>query len=160
LRPPQRRLTRDLRDQVDDIADRGRRFAQAIDIGARFRGGGAGLIGKLAGIAHLRADALGRAGEFFTDLGEAGCGSLCGAAAPAQGLGPLADGGKGRGGRFGATRDRLRRPLKLADQPAKLEVEQLEDFPGRGFSGGHCVDRRGNFCLGDRRSRFRHSFFE
>ena len=44
----QRGLPRDLRDQVDDIADRGRGFAQAIDVEAGFAGGGAGLIGELA----------------------------------------------------------------------------------------------------------------
>ena len=39
----QRGLPRDLRDQVDDIADRGRGFAQAVDIEAGVMGGGAGL---------------------------------------------------------------------------------------------------------------------
>jgi len=55
----------------------------------------------------------------------------------------------------------LRRPLELADQPAKFEIEQVEDFPGRfGFADGHYIDPRGSFCLGDKRNRFGHSLFE
>ena len=72
----QRGLARDLRDQIDNIADRGRGLAQAIDIGAGFAGGFAGLVGKLAGVTHLVADALCRMGEFFRGLRKGGRGGL------------------------------------------------------------------------------------
>ena len=64
----QRGLPRDLRDQIDDIADRGRGFPQAIDIGASLARGGAGLVGELAGVAHLGADPFRRMGEFVGGL--------------------------------------------------------------------------------------------
>ena len=44
----QRGLPGDLRDQVDDIADRGRGLLEPIDIETGFLGGGRGLIGELA----------------------------------------------------------------------------------------------------------------
>ena len=53
----QRGLLCDLRDQVDDIADGGRGFAQAIDIDAGFARGGAGLVGE----------------DFATEIGRASC---------------------------------------------------------------------------------------
>ena len=96
----QRGLPRDLGDQIDDIADRGGGFAQAVDIGAGFLRRGAGLIGELAGIAHLRADALRRVGEFFGGMGESSRRSLRGVGAPGQRVGALADVGKRRGGRL------------------------------------------------------------
>ena len=89
----QRGLARDLRDQIDDVADRVGGFAQAVDIGAGFTGGLAGLVGELAGVAHLRADALGRMGELVGGLREGGGGGLRLAGAAGQRVGALADGG-------------------------------------------------------------------
>jgi hypothetical protein len=49
----QRRLLGDVGDQVDDIADRGRRLAQPIHIGAGFARGSAGLVSQFTRTAHL-----------------------------------------------------------------------------------------------------------
>src|SRR6185437_5582138 len=101
----QRGLARDLRDQIDDVADGGGGFTQAIDIDTRLVRGRAGLVGELAGVAHLRADAFGRTGEFLARLGKARRGATRSAAAPRQRVGPIADDGKGRGVGFGAAGD-------------------------------------------------------
>ena len=127
----QRGLPGDLRDQIDDIADRGRGLPQAVDIEAGFAGGGAGLVGELAGVAHLRPDALRRMGELVRGQREGGGGGLRGAGAPGQGVGALADGGKRRRGGLGAAGDRIGRALELADHGAQFEFQQFEDFPGR-----------------------------
>ena len=126
----QRGLPRDLRDQVDDVADRRRGFPQTVDIGAGFAGGGAGLVGELAGVAHLRADALRRMGEFVGGLREGGGGALRRAGAAGQCVGAPADGGKrGRGG-LRAASDGIGRRLELADHGAEFEFQQFQDFLG------------------------------
>ena len=96
---------------------------------AGFAGGVAGLVGELAGVAHLGADALRRMGELVGGLREGGRGGLRGAGAPGQGVGALADGGKRRRGRLGAAGDRIGRALELADHGAQFEFQQFEDFP-------------------------------
>ena len=159
----QRGLPRDLRDQIDDIADRRRGLAQAIDIGAGFAGGVAGLVGELAGVAHLGADALRRLGELVGGLRKGRRRALRGAGAAGQGVGALADGGKRRGGRLGAAGDRIGRALELADHRAEFEFQQFEDFLGRIAFGGDGLGRgRGwrNLGFSGRRSRFRHPLFE
>ena len=103
----QRGLPRDLRDQIDDVADRGRGFPQAIDVGAGFARSSAGLVGELAGVAHLGADALRRMGELVGGLREGRRRGLRGAGAAGQGVGSLADGGKRCGGRLRAAGNRL-----------------------------------------------------
>ena len=155
----QRGLPRDLRDQVDDIADRRRGFPQAVDIGAGFAGGVAGLVGELAGVAHLGADALRRLGEFVGGVRKGRRGALRRAGAAGQGVGALADGGKRRGGRLGAAGDRIGRALELADHRAEFEFQQFEDGLGRIALGADGLGRgRGlrNLGFGGRRSRFRH----
>ena len=126
----QRGLLGDLRDQVDDIADRGRGLPQPIDIGAGFARGGAGLVGEFAGVAHLGADAFGRMGELLGGLREHGRGALRRTGAPGQRVGALANGGERRGGGLGAAGDRIGRAFELADHRAEFEFEQFEDFPG------------------------------
>jgi len=64
-------LPRDLRDQIDDIADRARGLAEPIHGQACFLRGGAGLIGKLAGVAHLGPDCSRGMGEVFRHLRKA-----------------------------------------------------------------------------------------
>ncbi len=146
----QRGLPRDLRDQIDDVADRGRGFAQPIDIGAGFARGGAGLIGELAGVAYLGTDALRRMGEFFRGLRERGRGILRGAGAPGQRVGALADGCERRCGCLGATGDRIGCALELPDHRAEFKFEQFEDFPG-----GIAVRRRASLGRDRRRHRLR-----
>ena len=159
----QRGLPCDLRDQVDDIADRRRGLPQAVDIGAGFAGGVAGLVGELAGVAHLGADPLRRLGELVGGMRKGRRGALCGAGAARQGIGALADGGKRRGGRLGAAGDRIGRALELADHRAKFEFQQFKDCPGRIALGADGLSRgRGlrNLGFSGRRSRFRHLLFE
>ncbi|MHC2663570.1 hypothetical protein ACVINX_004355 [Bradyrhizobium diazoefficiens] len=127
----QRRLPRDLRDQIDDVADGGGGLAQAVDIGAGFLRRGTGLVGELAGLANLRADAQRGLGKLVGGMGEGGCGRLCGVGAAGQGVGPVADGRKGCGGRFGAAGHRIGGALELANHRAQLEFQQFQDFPGR-----------------------------
>ena len=154
----QRGLSRDLRDQIDDIADRGRGFAQAVHDVPGFLGGSAGLIGELAGVAHLRADAVRRLGEFFRHLREGGRGTLGGAGSPGQRVGALADGGESRCGSFGAAGDRVGRALELADHRAQLEFQKFKDFLCRiALVGSGNVARRsrlGRLRLDGSRSRF------
>ena len=126
----QRGLPGDLRDQIDDVADGGRGFAQAIDIGAGFTGGGGGLIGEPAGVAHLGSDALRRMGDLFGDLRENGCGGLRGAGASGEGVGALANRGESRSRGLGAAGDRIGRAFQLPDHRAQFEFEQFEDFRG------------------------------
>ncbi|MHC2400036.1 hypothetical protein ACVMGC_004580 [Bradyrhizobium barranii subsp. barranii] len=87
----QRRLPRDLGDQIDDIADGGGGFAQAVDIGAGFLRRGAGFVGELASLAHLRADALRGLGELVGGMGKGGGGRLRCIGAAGEGVGALAD---------------------------------------------------------------------
>jgi len=119
----ERGLPRNLRNQIDDIADRGRGLSQAIDIGAGFAGGFAGLVGELAGVAHLVADALRRMGEFVGGLREGGGRALGGGGAVGQGVGALTDGGERGRGRLGAAGDRIGRALELADHAAEFEFQ-------------------------------------
>ncbi len=126
----QRRLPRDLRDQIDDVADGGRGFAQAVDIGAGFLRRSTGLVGELARRTDLGADALRRLGELVGGLGEGGRGRLRGVGAARQGVGAVANGRKCRGGRFGAAGNRIGSPLELANHRAQLEFQQFQDFPG------------------------------
>ena len=155
----QRGLPRDLRDQVDDIADRGRGFPQAVDIEAGFSGGGAGLIGKLAGVAHLRADALRRMGELLRGLRKRGRGALRGAGAPGQGLGALADGGKRRGRGLGATRDRVAPRARAGGSWRPVRVRAVRGFPWRNCCPKRWEHRPRSRALrppiGGGRSRFR-----
>ncbi len=159
LSAKQRGLAGDLRDQIDDIADGGGRFPQAVDIGLGLARGGAGLIGELAGVAHLGADAFGRMGELVGGLRERGRGVVRGAGAPGQGVGALADGGERRRRGLGAAGDRIGRAFELADHRAQFEFEQFEDFLGgiavrsRVSIGGDRGLRRLGFD--GRRSRFR-----
>ncbi len=90
----QRRLPGDLRDQVDDIADRGGRFLEPVDIEARVMGGRARFVRELAGVADLRSDAFGGIGELAGGLREGGRGALGFARAQAERIGALADGGQ------------------------------------------------------------------
>jgi len=147
----QRGLPGDLRDQVDDIADGGRRFAQATDIEARLLGCGAGLVGELAGVAHLGPDALRGMGEVIRSLRKGGRGALRGAGVFGQRVGALANGGERRRRRLGAISDRMGRAFELPDHGAQFEFEQFEDF-----LGGIAVRDAGNFSR-DRRRR-RHGF--
>jgi hypothetical protein len=64
----QRCLLGDHRDQVDHIADGGGGFAQPLDVEAGFLRRCAGLIGELAGVAYLCADAVCRLGELVRSL--------------------------------------------------------------------------------------------
>src|SRR6202051_1587057 len=113
-----------------------------------------GLMGEIAGVAHLGADALRRKGELVGGLRERGCGILGGAGAPGQAVGALADGGKRRRRRLGAAGDRSGRAFELTDHRAELEFEQLEDFAS-GIAGrrGRGRERRDpGRRLGGRRS--------
>ena len=103
----QRGLPGDLRDQIDDIADRGGRLAQAIDILAGVIGGGAGLVGEVAGLPHLGGDAFGRMGEFVGGLRKAGRGAVRGAGLSGQRVGTFADRMQRGGGRLRAVGDRI-----------------------------------------------------
>jgi hypothetical protein len=159
----QRRLPRDLRDQADDIADRARGFAQAVDVEAGLFGCRRGLIGELAGRAHLAADAVSREGELFGRAGEGGCSVLRGAAASAQRVGALTNGDKGRGGGLSPACDRIGGALELADHAAKLKFQKLEDILGRvGLGGRHDLGRGGlrRLRLRGTRNGFQQSFFE
>ena len=127
----QRCLPGDLRDQVDDIADRRGRLPQAVHIGAGFAGGFAGLVGELAGVADLGADALRRLGELVGGMRKGRRRALRGGGPAGQGVGAPADGGKRRRGRLGAAGDRIGRALELADHRAKFEFQQLQDFAWR-----------------------------
>ena len=155
----QRGLPRDLRDQIDDIADRGGGLAQAVHIGAGFAGGLAGLVGELAGVAHLCADVLRRMGEFVRGLREGRRRGLGFGGAAGQGFGAMADRGQRRRGRLGAAGDRIGCPLELADHAAEFEFQQFEDFPGRiAFRAGSFQPSYGpssqNVRLGGRQGRF------
>ena len=156
----QRGLPRDLRDQVDDIADRRRRLPQAIDVDAGLAGGVAGLVGELAGVVHLRADALRRMGELVGGLRKGRRRGLRGAGAFCQGIGALADGGKGGRGGLGTAGNRSGGTFELADHAAEFELQQFKDFLRRVAVGGDRVGRR-HGCrrlgLRGRLSRFRHS---
>src|SRR4029077_4527430 len=90
-----------------------------------------GLIGELAGLAHLRADVFGRMGELVGGLREDLGGALRGAASSAERSGALADHGKGRSRSLGPAGDGTRRALELADHSTEFEFEQFEDLPGR-----------------------------
>src|SRR6266436_3518767 len=125
-----RGLPGDLRDQIDDIADGSRRFAQATDIEAGLLGGGAGLVGELAGVAHLGPDALRGMGEVVRGLRKGGRGALRGAGMSGQRVGALSNGGERRRRRLCAIGDRMGRAFELPDHGAELELEQFEDFPG------------------------------
>ncbi len=126
----QRRLPGDLRDQVDDIADRRRGFPQAIHIGAGFARGFAGLVGELAGVADLGADPLRRMRELVGGVRKGRRRALRVRSPAGQRIGALADGGKRGRGRFGAAGDRIGRALELADHPAKFEFQQFKDRLG------------------------------
>ena len=132
----QRCLPGDLRDQIDDIADRRRGLAQAIHIGAGFARGVAGLVGELAGVADLGADPLRRLGELVGGMRKGRRRALRGGGPAGQGIGAPADGGKRRRGRLGAAGDRIGRALELADHRAKFEFQQLKDLPGGIALGG------------------------
>src|SRR5207302_6095733 len=108
------------------------------------------LIGELAGVAHLRADALRGLSEPLGGLGEGGRGALGSAGAPVERAGALADGGQRRSRCFGTAGDRTCRPLELADHRAQFEVQELEDFPG-----GIALRASGNFGSRDRLRRLR-----
>ncbi len=154
----QRGLPRDLRDQIDDIADRGRGFLEPIHGLAGFMGRGGGLVGELAGVAHLTADAVGRLGEFIGGLREGGRGRLRCAGAAGQGIGALANGReRGRGG-LGAAGDRLGRALELADHRAEFDFQKFEDLFGRiavRSRGGISGNSRIGLWRYSGRSRFR-----
>ncbi len=92
-------------------------------------GGGAGLVGELAGVADLRSDAFGGMGELVGGLREGGRGALGGAERrlSASVRWRIVDKRGGRG--FGAAGDGIRRALQLADHAAKLEFKQFEDLP-------------------------------
>ena len=159
----QRCLPGDLGDQVDDIADRRGRLPQAVHIGAGFAGGVAGLVGELAGVAHLGADPLRRLGELVGGMRKGRRRALRGGGPAGQGVGTPADGGKRRRGRLGAARDRIGRAFELADHRAKFEFQQLQDCPGRialsadGFGRGRGLR---NLGFSGRRGGFRHLLFE
>lgn len=144
----QRGLLGDGRDQVDHIADGGGGFPQPLDIEAGFARGFAGLVGELAGVADLRADAVGRLGELFRGLGEGLGGGLRVAGAVGQGVGAMADGGQGGGGGLRAAGHRIGRALELADHCDQFELKQFEDFAGRVVIG-----RGSGFGRRDRRVR-------
>ena len=117
----QRGLLGDLRDQVDDIADRGGGFPEPVDIEA--------------GLAHPRADALRRMGKFVGSLRERRRRGLRCAGASGQGIGALANGRQRRCGRLSAAVNRAGRALQLADQRPELEFQEFEYFPGRIAAG-------------------------
>ncbi len=161
----QRGLPGDLRDQVDDIADRRRGFAQAVDIGAGFAGGGAGLVGELAGVAHLRADALRRLGELVGGVRKGGVAVPCAALVrPVRASVRWRMVGQRGRGRLGAAGDRIGRALELADHGAEFEFQQFEDFLGRIALGAERspVAAAAGFSCGcsGRARRFRHPLFE
>src|SRR6202008_3710989 len=105
--------------QIDDIADRRRGFLESIDIDARFLCSCAGLIGELAGIAHLRADVFGRMGELVGGLRADLGGALRSIASPAERVGALANRGKRRSRGLGPAGNGTRRSLELADHSAE-----------------------------------------
>ena len=132
----QRGLPRDLRDQMDDVADGRGGLPQAVDIGARFLRCGAGLVGELAGLADLRADALRRLRELVGGMGEGVGGRLGGVGTPGERVGALADGRERGRGRFRAAGHRVGGALELANHAAKLKFQKFQDFLGRIALGG------------------------
>ena len=92
----QRGLLGDGRNQVDDIADGCGRFAQPFDVQTGFLCRGAGFVGQLAGVAHLRADAVSRLGEFVRRLRECFGRSLRAAGPVGKGVSAVADRGQCR----------------------------------------------------------------
>jgi len=114
-------------------------------------GGRAGLIGELAGVAHLGPDALRRMGEFVRGLRKSGRGALRGVGASGQRVGALSNGGERRRRRLGVAGDRIGRAFELPDHRAEFEFEQFENF-----LGGIAVRSIGR--IGNDRRPLRHRF--
>lgn len=149
----QRGLLGDGRDQVDHIAMAAEDSRSRSTLRLASRCGFAGLVGELAGVADLRADAVGRLGELFRGLGEGLGGGLRVAGAVGQGVGAMADGGQGGGGGLRAAGHRIGRALELADHCDQFELKQFEDFAGRVVIG-----RGSGFGRRDRRVRGKSGF--
>ena len=128
-------------------------------LSAGFMGGGAGLIGELAGVAHLRADALRRMGELVGGLREVVAVVCAALVRPVRASVRSRMVGERRRGGLGAAGDRIGGALELADHGAQFEFEQFEDFPGgiavRVAAAAAATAGAAGWRRDGRRSRFR-----
>ena len=132
----QRGLPRDLRDQMDDVADRRGGLPQAVDIDTRFLRGCASLVGELAGFTDLRADALSRLRELVGGMGKGVRSRLGSAGTPGERIGAPADGREFDRGRFRSASHRVGGAFELSNHASKLKFQKLKDFLGRIALGG------------------------